>query len=368
MNFNYQDETIIKLLHFFITKYDYEPLIVHGTRDELWLQNIDAEFQVIRLVKHHIHNAEQYQFDQYKTKRVMDKMRFKTWTFNIKALTVYFDIDEDIKIDNEHKQKSIILKEGELLTTSALAEFYPNITDKIIPKQSDVSNYILLTEEINQKTMEKNKKLDNLFKESNIPYITISLIAINILIFLLLSLLPGLIIFFVNVPKNLMGFDYYRLITAAFLHANLIHLGFNMYALYIIGSAIENYFGKVKYLIIYFLSAIGSSLLSVLFLKGGYSLGASGAIFGLLGAFLYFAYKYRVYMGPVLRNQLVPIIIINLAIGLLPGIDMAGHIGGLVMGLLTANAISIDHKPINEQIPNWLLVITYILFMFFMIK
>lgn len=368
MSANYQDETIIKLLHFFVTKHGYEPLIVHGTNDELWLQNIDADFKIIRLVKHRIHNSQQYQFDQYKTKRVMNKMRFKTLTWDVKSLTIYFDIDEDVKINDDAQQTSIVLKEGELLTTSSLVKIYPDITDKVINFKGDLSNYILLTEEINQATMKKNKKLDDLFNKSNIPYVTFSLIVINVLVYLVLSFYPAIGLMLVNVPKEIIGFGYYRMITAAFLHANLIHLVVNMYALYVVGSSIEGYFGKGKYLLIYFLSALGSSLLSVVFLKGGYSLGASGAIFGLLGAYLYFAYQYRVYMSNVLKNQLIPIIVINFAIGLIPGIDMAGHVGGLVMGLLVSKAIGTDRQSFSEQIPDWLMVIGYILFMIFLIK
>ena len=87
-----------------------------------------------------------------------------------------------------------------------------------------------------------------------------------------------------------------------------------MYSLYVIGSQIEGFFGRTKFLIIYFLSAIMASLFSILLNSNVASIGASGAIFGLLGAMLYFGYYYRVYLGNTLTSQIVPIILINLLI------------------------------------------------------
>mgnify|MGYP000989394012 FL=1 len=77
--------------------------------------------------------------------------------------------------------------------------------------------------------------------------------------------------------------EYYRLVTCMFLHGGIVHLGFNMYALYSIGPLVENVFGRKKFILIYFISGILSSLMSYTF-SSGISIGASGAIFGLLGA------------------------------------------------------------------------------------
>ena len=93
-----------------------------------------------------------------------------------------------------------------------------------------------------------------------------------------------------------------------------MHLAFNNYALYIIGPQLESFYGKIKFLIIYLFSAIISTLLSMLFF-GGVSAGASGSIFGLLGALLYFGYHYRIYLGTVIKSQIIPLILINLLIG-----------------------------------------------------
>ena len=142
--------------------------------------------------------------------------------------------------------------------------------------------------------------------------------------------------------------DYYRLLTAAFLHANIAHLIFNMYALWIIGMQLESFIGRWRYLVVYLFSAITGSLLSVIITPDAVSVGASGAIFGLLGALLYFGYHYRVYLGTVIKSQIIPLIVINLLLGfMVPGIDNAAHIGGLIGGALIMIGVGVKYKVVT---------------------
>ncbi len=131
--------------------------------------------------------------------------------------------------------------------------------------------------------------------------ITKIIIGINIFMYLITAFLSGsiftsdikvLIFLGAKVNSFINNGEYYRLITAMFLHGGLIHLALNMYALNAIGPLVEIYFGKVKYLIIYFISGILSSYFSYLF-SSSVSIGASGAIFGILGATLIIAYTNR---------------------------------------------------------------------------
>ena len=112
--------------------------------------------------------------------------------------------------------------------------------------------------------------------------------------------------------------ELFRLISSIFLHGGIFHLLCNMYSLYILGPQLESFFGKTKFVVIYIISGVIGNLLSMTFLQDGVvSVGASGAIFGLLGALLYFGYHYRVYLGGVIKSQILPILFINLAIGFL---------------------------------------------------
>lgn len=130
--------------------------------------------------------------------------------------------------------------------------------------------------------------------------------------------------------------QYWRLFTPALLHASLIHIGFNMYALFAIGPALESYYGHWRYLGLYILGAFGGNVLSFLMTQG-LSIGASTAIFALIAAEGVFIYQNRAIFGPQARGMLtnvVVIVVINLALGLSPGIDNFGHLGGLLAGLL----------------------------------
>lgn len=131
--------------------------------------------------------------------------------------------------------------------------------------------------------------------------------------------------------------EFYRLITAAFLHGGLIHIFFNMSALNIIGKEVEMVYGGKKFLLIYFVSALGGNIFSYLFKPNSISVGASGAIFGLLGAMLVFGLKERHKIGKQYAKNILETIGLNVIIGLtISNIDNFAHFGGLVLGAIMA--------------------------------
>jgi rhomboid protease GluP len=130
--------------------------------------------------------------------------------------------------------------------------------------------------------------------------------------------------------------QYWRFLTPMFLHGSVIHIGFNMYALIIIGSELERRFGHARFLALYTVGSFGGNVLSFL-MSPNPSLGASTAIFGLLGAEMVFFYQNRELFGAGARRALqnvITVAVINFVIGLSPGIDNWGHLGGLVAGLI----------------------------------
>lgn len=131
--------------------------------------------------------------------------------------------------------------------------------------------------------------------------------------------------------------EIWRLFTAIFLHSGVMHLLFNLYALYILGPLLEGYIGHIRFLTIFLISGLYGSLLSYA-LSSPVSVGASGAIFGLLGGITVFFLKYRNNFGgqgrAILQNMLI-VLVLNLVIGFSSGfIDNWGHIGGLIGGAL----------------------------------
>jgi membrane associated rhomboid family serine protease len=131
--------------------------------------------------------------------------------------------------------------------------------------------------------------------------------------------------------------EYYRLLTSAFLHANVLHIALNMYALYLFGPAVESAFGRARFLALYLVSALGGSALSYAFSNPAQpALGASGAIFGLFGAFLVLNRK----LGRDSSSVMV-LIVINFAYSFIaPNIDWRAHVGGFIAGALCAAAIA----------------------------
>jgi len=170
--------------------------------------------------------------------------------------------------------------------------------------------------------------------------------------------------------------QYWRLFTAIFLHANILHYGFNAYALYIIGRDVERFSGPLRLTIIFLLAGLSGSLFSLVFTPAP-AVGASGAIFGLIGAQAVFLFRHRKLFGERGRRGLQNIIIIavlNLVIGLQAGIDDWAHVGGLVGGLILGAVLgpfwALDRNPLQggqpvivDQQPlggrQWLLVLAF---------
>ena len=380
MNYLEQNEEIIvKLLHYFITDKNYNPVILHGAKNEIWLENLDNDYKIIRIVSNYIHNDEQLEYDVLRTKQIMKSIRKKTLSLKVPTLSIFVNLGENVHLDKEMSIDNITClkatKLDDVIKNNTILECFPDITKTLDYKEEGMNLFLKLTSEINKKTEKDAKEAEKIFGPKK-PIVTYTLIFINILVFMAMYLFGNgsedsltLLNFGANYRPLILEFNqYYRLITSSFLHIGILHLLFNMYALYIIGAQIENFYGKFKYLIIYLGSAIFGSLLSICF-HDGISAGASGAIFGLLGAMLYFGYHYRLYLGNVLQSQIVPIIILNLFLGFItPGIDNACHVGGLISGIFLAMACGINKDRKMEKINGVILSIIFLIFILFLIK
>jgi len=185
------------------------------------------------------------------------------------------------------------------------------------------------------------------------PYVTYSIMGVTIG-FYLLQLLSVQLFGYANDAAQMDWLELYgskinpliragevwRLLTPVLLHASIPHILFNMYALLVIGVGLERHFGHGRYLLLYVLGAFTGNVLSFLF-SSGYSVGASTAIFGLIGAEGVFLYQNRQLFGNRFGSAIgnvIFIIVVNLVIDFVPGsgIDYWGHIGGLLGGLVFA--------------------------------
>jgi len=137
--------------------------------------------------------------------------------------------------------------------------------------------------------------------------------------------------------------DWWRLITSAFLHGGLLHIAFNMLALWWLGSPVEIALGRARYLGLYLVSGLAGAAGALIADPNSVTVGASGAIFGLLGAGLILEWQAT---GSLAGNYLM-LIVINLAISFSPGLNISygGHIGGLIGGIVTTLAFTHARRP-----------------------
>lgn len=261
--------------------------------------------------------------------------------------------DIDIVEDNNDYEKFIrviILNKDE---NNSKLEFTEKEADKIILVDQDKNNIVYCPEELQgigaqiYSILHYKSRLEE--RKNKKSLVTISLIGINIIMYVITAILSKnvfesninvLIRLGAKVNSLIATGEYYRLFTCMFLHGGLLHIGFNMYALYVLGPFIEEEYGKMKYLIIYFISGVISSIFSYAF-SGDVSIGASGAIFGLLGAYLVFAINMKDKIGKELIFNIVVVIVANVLIGLsINNIDNFGHLGGLLGGVAVAFILS----------------------------
>ena len=378
ITFNDKDLLVMKLLHYFITIKGYNPIILRGVNNEIWLENMEGPYNIIRINTGYIHNNEQFDFDMFKTKRIMDKIKFKTFSFSLNALSFFLDLGDNVDLKEGKNIDCIkVVNEEDVKNSNLVLESFPDLKDKLNYSEEGVELFSKITEDINRKNMKDMQESEEVFKEKT-PYITYALIIINVLVFISMYIfghgsedIRTLYSFGALDKVSVVNYhEYYRLITSAFLHKGFLHLICNMYALYILGSEIESYFGKLKYLFIYFISALVGSLVSLVFIsENTISAGASGAIFGLMGALLYFGYYYRAMLNNAITKQIVPLILLNLFIGFISSdINNFAHLGGLFGGLIASMIVGVKYKSgKNEKTNGIIVLLLFIAFLIYMI-
>ena len=194
---------------------------------------------------------------------------------------------------------------------------------------------------------------------STVPRVTYALIAINVAAFLAEGnitatgggvgnsvYLKGALLGSSDQPpligQGIAHGQWWRIVTGGFLHENLLHIGFNMYVLYVLGQMLEPALGRLKFAIIYGVALLTGSLGALLVSPHSLTVGASGAVFGLMGAA---AVELRARKIPVMQSGVGGLILINLVISFtFSNISWGGHVGGLIGGALVAAVIQLGER------------------------
>ncbi len=247
----------------------------------------------------------------------------------------YISLDTVLILNTDNITK----EQGESFYNGDSGIIYVNNDKKVIGAMNANNTLVkVLREKLNNKTSSKLKK-------TNILTVTNILILINVILYIISAIkshnlidINPYVLLQMGAKYNglIIAGQYYRLITAMFLHGGIFHLVLNMYALKAMGQLVENTYGKKKFLAIYFISGIASTTCSFIF-SPYLSIGASGAIFGLLGAALILGYRRKDRIGPDFLKNIISVIIVNILIGVsIPNIDNFAHFGGLLAGVIVS--------------------------------
>ena len=375
------EQIMMSLVHYFVTKENYSPINVQGVKDEIWLENLDGPYRVIRISCNKVINEEQYKFDLFKVQHIIKQIKKKTLSWKMNALNICLDLDKKIEPGLFNHIETININSiNDIKKNENLKEMFPDIENNLIDTKDGLDLIINVTHDINEKTYKDNKLFEKVFSPKKI-IMTKLIVLLCVIMYIIsgvmnvsggfFSISPTTLVYLGgNIIGGVQNLELWRLITAAFLHVNIMHLLVNMYSLIIIGSQVETFIGRFKFVFIYIISAIVGNLLSLVFSEANIvSVGASGAIFGLMGALLYFGYHYRLYLSEAIKTQIIPVIVLNLLLGfMVSGVDNAAHIGGLIGGYLASMAIGIENKSkIRDKTNGWIVLILLIIFLSYIV-
>ena len=106
-----KNKLIMKLLHYFVTEENYNPIILQGVENEIWLENLESDYKIVRIVSNHIHNEEQMDYDRYKRDQITRKIKLKTFSFTLPILNIYIDLGDNVELDNGKNISSVYIQD-----------------------------------------------------------------------------------------------------------------------------------------------------------------------------------------------------------------------------------------------------------------
>lgn len=335
-----------KSIYYLVYTDGYTILSIDDENDEVWLTHESK-----KIVKRFIHKTPTHQevdFDFEKTTDHLGEL-IESVGFSFEQFDIYYVTDKamDFTEFNHHKRPKI------RYYALSEAEDFQKVTSHIVAKQQ------IKRSNTSAVTTYKNKLLNASFidkfmlKFSPVTYI---LVAINVIVWLSLVLVfnhfsqINLVDYGGLVHFNVVHGEWYRLVTSMFLHASFTHLMMNMFSLIIFGKLIEGALGSLKMVIIYAFSGIFAGLLSLSIDTQSISIGASGAIFGLIGAFIVFLFTRKNTNKQFVFQTLIGIAIISLMAVFIDNVNHFAHLGGFIGGGLLMYII---YRWMNHDNKKW---------------
>ncbi|MBS4176342.1 rhomboid family protein [Lederbergia citrea] len=352
-----------RLAYFLIAESGYRIIRITEDHSEIWFENIkNKNARMLRMVRSDLDWANWVERDKQMVAVQADKLRKQLFARNLNMLNIYVTSHPPIDADEDYLEKQIIAGQGKtklstiVLTRQNYSQSFLKIGETLgkqpmfdIQNDYDDAEIYMLSQGVLKKAAQQENEDRQLFEFTK-PLFTYIFIAIQVLVFFILEANGGstnmetLVKYGAKYNPLIIEGEWWRFITPIFLHIGFLHLVMNTLALYYLGSAVEKMFGHWRFLGIYLFSGFTGALASFIFSEN-ISAGASGAIFGCFGALLYLGFAYPQLFFRTMGMNVIVLIIINLIFGFtVPGIDNAGHIGGLIGGFLSTGAVHFPKK------------------------
>lgn len=333
------DQSLWKLVNYFVSNHGYTLVQIQGIKDEIWLTNPKhTKFPIIRLSPTTV-NATFFEKDRIK---LIYNAIAKLHQIDQKLLDIHTKIADDEEFDEEFVQVSVNEK---TMIPEILSKAYTDIKLAFSMQSSPQQ----IKEKINKASIKSKKKP---FYEV-IPPVTLTFLALLVAVFTAITFLSRTFEDPIAVSILLGSYykvfitannEYWRFLTAGFVHIDFFHLLVNSIALLNLGMITERVFGSVKFSIILFVSIIMGSWFVYVGQGNMVLVGASGGLYGLMGALLVYTFESGAIRQPAIRSQFIRILLINAMISFLPGISLLGHLGGFVAGIMLAIFFSVTPK------------------------
>lgn len=350
-----------------VTDDDYELLHINDQIKEVWLHKYENKTsRVIRLTsqgfdwKNHLKKDIAQVFQKMKIlKGYLSRKKVEINNIYISKLAPIDDW-EVLKRPMMLKEKNPIQMNVFYLDEDDFEDEEKRLHDKLdidLPETTSEKTDTELEDEINkfksklvQLVSNRRKEEENIFSYGK-PMVVYLLLAMNLIMYFILALNGGsesietLIKYGAKYnPAIILDGEWWRIVSSMFLHIGILHLFMNLVAVYYLGTLVERIFGSFRFFVIYMLAGVGGGLASFAF-SMNVSAGASGALFGLFGALIFFGLIYKRLFFKTIGVNLLILIVVNLVFGFIaPQIDNAAHLGGLITGFIAAAIVYLPTK------------------------
>ena len=341
MDYSQQDIWMLQMAEFLVTRYNYTTVAVQQAKEEIWLVNPkQATYPIVRITKREIDN------EFFENDRIKHIHRAILDMFKREGMRLDFHISHGEEIQKTEEALKVCVKPGWIPDTE-LASMFPGIGQVVHESQNPKLEYVHISKNIEMFQMEmfKQERKKQIAKHRKIPYVTLGVglvcIVIYVLSFLLGMMTDDSITISILLGSYYKAFvvglnEWHRLLTAGFVHVDIFHLLMNLMALHYLGKVAEQIYGKAKYAFILLFSIIMGNVFVFIGSGNVVTLGLSGGLYGLMASTLIYFWATGLLKQPQIRRQFTNMLAVNIMISFLPGISFLGHLGGFVGGLFVS--------------------------------